>query len=109
MPKLANYLGKTIYVSVPAFHDGGEPRAFTLLGVEDCGLWLDSANKRDSSVAAGASPLLVPFAHIAYVTLTGAAPAPSVPAPASGEPVKQPTGNTKNREDKPRNETRRKR
>jgi len=104
MPKLANYLGKTIYVSLPAFHEGGAPRAFMLLGVEDCGLWLDSENEQDAPGKTGASPVLVPFAHIAYVTLAGAAP-----APPSRAPVTQQARNTRSREDKSRHETRRKR
>jgi hypothetical protein len=104
MPKLANQLGKTIWVSLPKLYQGGEPRAFTLVGVEECGLWLQSDNEEVLAATARVTPVLIPFAQIAYITFAAATP----PAAAVGA-AKQPVTGTRSKEDKNRNETRRKR
>jgi len=104
MPKLANQLGKTIWVSLPKLYQGGEPCAFTLVGVEECGLWLHSDNEEVLAATARVTPVLIPFAQIAYVTFAAATPPPKAPAAA-----KQSATSTRRKEDKHRNEPRRKR
>jgi hypothetical protein len=75
MPSLANYLNKTVLVSIPALSDDDDqPRPFTLVAIEPCGLWLDieeladkwlpSDKERPSSSTRAA---FVPFAQILFI------------------------------------------
>jgi hypothetical protein len=103
-PKISQYLNKTILVSIPALFDDGHCRAFTLLGVELHGLWLqsDELTKRllhnDMQMYASAGPVVfVPFAQIAgvlvatQVPVMRSAPAASKPKTESGAAYAKPT------------------
>jgi hypothetical protein len=81
LPRLIN---KTVFVSAPLIFENVECRAFTLLGVELTGLWLQSdeltkrlvpEHRRDLATLAPA--VFVPFAHIAGVLVTTIAPTPA--------------------------------
>ena len=74
MTKLTNYLGKRILVSL--VRDEGEaPRAFTLVAIEEFGLWLEPVEPlpkpTDAERARWPSNLskavLVPFAQMTYI------------------------------------------
>jgi hypothetical protein len=74
MPKITEYLNKTIFVSIPALFDDGACHAYTLLGVEVQGLWLQSeelAQRLASDSTEGHESfdpaVFVPFAQIAGV------------------------------------------
>jgi hypothetical protein len=85
--KLNQYLNRTVLVSIPALFPDGKCRAYTLRGVDDHGLWLDSQHmnerllgddKKDyTTVGSGA---FVPFAQIAGVLFVTAAPQALPPA-----------------------------
>jgi hypothetical protein len=88
-PKISQYLNKTVLVAIPALFDDGKCRAFTLVGVELHGLWLQSdeiterllqSNAR--AYASTAPAIFVPFAQIAGV-LVGTRPPAAANAPAS--------------------------
>jgi len=76
MPKIANYLGKTIFVSLPALQGDGRPRPFTLVAVEDCGLWLQNDQADCFAGTNDERPVMVPFAQIAYVAFGTPGPTP---------------------------------
>jgi hypothetical protein len=74
MPSLANYLYKNVLVLIPFFSNDEQPHSYTLVGIEPCGLWLESeeleqklhpSEKQRSSSATKAA--FVPFAQISYV------------------------------------------
>jgi hypothetical protein len=72
--KLVQFFNKTILVCIPSLYDDKQPRPFTLVGIEPCGLWLESEDlastllssdeKRSAPTTLAA---FVPFAQIAYV------------------------------------------
>jgi hypothetical protein len=103
MPKIANYLGKTIFVSLPTLHGDGPPLPFTLVGVEDCGLWLENDQADCFAGTNSERPVMVPFAQIAYVAF-GTPP----PAPRPGETGKETATSTRSKEDKQLPDARRK-
>jgi hypothetical protein len=82
MTKLTNYLGKRILVSLVRDEDAA-PRAFTLVAIEDFGLWLEPVESlpkpADAERARWPSNLskavLVPFAQMAYIRGDSAASA----------------------------------
>src|SRR5262245_15205205 len=72
--KLAQCLNKTILVSIPALFGDEQPRPFTLIGIEPCGLWLESeplaerlqsADKTQPSLRSLTA--FFPFSQIFYV------------------------------------------
>ena len=82
-PKLSRYINDDILVSIPALFDDGKCRAFTLLGVELNGLWLQSDELAERLLCSDtreyqfAGPLaFVPFAQIAAVLFATRATAP---------------------------------
>jgi hypothetical protein len=88
-PKVSQYLNKTVLVSIPALFDDGKCRAFTLVGVELHGLWLQSDEITErlllssaQAYATTAPVTFVPFAQIAGV-LVGTRPPAAANAPAS--------------------------
>jgi hypothetical protein len=88
LPKLAQYINKTIFISIPALFEDGACRPFTLLGAELHGLWLQSdeltrrllpRDKQDLATTTTAA-VFVPFAQIAGV-LAATGPAPDQKQP----------------------------
>jgi len=93
-PNLTRYINKSVYVSLPTLFEDGMCRAFTLLGVEITGLWLqsDELTKRlvpehMSNLASLAPVVFIPFAHIAGVLVATIPPAPAAATPA--QPVQE--------------------
>jgi hypothetical protein len=89
--KLSRYINDDILVSIPALFDDGKCRAFTLVGVELNGLWLQSDElaerllHSDMREYQSAGPLaFIPFAQIAAVLFATRATAP----PAVVKPAK---------------------
>src|SRR4249920_2320234 len=79
MTKLTQYLGKRILVSLVRDEDV-EPRTFTLVAIEEFGLWLEPVEVLPKATTSRRAPwptslarvALVPFAQIAYVLGEGA-------------------------------------
>ena len=94
IPKIGQFLGKTVLVSIPALFDDGACRPYTLVGFESQGLWLqsDDLNGRLLSdemrdFAERAAPVVfIPFAQIAGVVVPTATLAPKPP----GGPTRPP-------------------
>lgn len=92
-PKIGQFLGRTVLVSIPALFSDGAGRPYRLLGFELHGLWLqsDELNQRlltdDMRDFADAEPVVfVPFAQIAGVlvpTALAAEPPPGAPQAAA--------------------------
>jgi hypothetical protein len=81
--RIARYVNRSIFVSLPGLFDDGVCRPFTLLGAELEGLWLqsDELTRRllpgdKQHPAATPAAVFVPFAQIAGV-LVATGPAPS--------------------------------
>jgi hypothetical protein len=92
-PKIGHFLGMTVLVSIPALFSDGVCRAYTLVGFEVHGLWLQSQELNERLLSeemreiAEASPVVfVPFAQIASVLVPTDLPAtpPQEAAPATG-------------------------
>jgi hypothetical protein len=74
MFRLAHYFNKNIHVCIPSLFDDQQARSFKLVGIEESGLWLESAElavilaspdkKRPSP---GTASAFFPFSHIAWV------------------------------------------
>jgi hypothetical protein len=87
-PKLSGYVNKSILVSIPALFNDGKCRAFTLLGVEFTGLWLQSDDLAERLLCnetreyQSAGPVaFIPYAQIAAVLLATQATAPAADVP----------------------------
>jgi len=74
MINLANYLNKTILISIPAVFEDNQPHPFKLVGIELFGLWLESEelaqrvqspDKQGQSLSSHA--VFFPFSQILYV------------------------------------------
>ena len=72
--KLAQFFNKTILVCIPSLYDDKQPRPFTLVGIETCGLWLESEDLASTLLSSDKRrpppttlAAFVPFAQIAYV------------------------------------------
>jgi hypothetical protein len=74
MIKLAQFFNRTILVCIPSLYDDGQPRPYTLVGIEPEGLWLESEefvsrllppDNEQSSLRTLAA--FIPFAQILYV------------------------------------------
>ncbi len=84
---VTHYLNRTVFVSIPAIFEDGACRAYTLLGVEFNGLWLQSDELTQrllpdgrKDLASLAPTVFVPFAQIAGVMIaTSATPPPAQP------------------------------
>jgi hypothetical protein len=93
MPKVTQFLNRTVLVSIPGLFDGGAARPFKLLGIEAQGLWLQSEELSRRLLAeemhdfVSAEPaVFVPFAQIAGVLVpTKALPPPLANPPANPE------------------------
>jgi hypothetical protein len=92
-PKIGRLLGRPVLVSIPALFSDGVCRAYTLVGFEVHGLWLQSQELNERLLAkemreiAEASPVVfVPFAQIAGVLVPTNLPVtpPQEAAPATG-------------------------
>ena len=109
-PKVGQFLGRTVLVSIPTLFDDGACRPYTLVGVELQGLWLQSDDLNGRLLAddmrdfaeQAAPVVFVPFAHIAGVMVPSAlftpsspgappAPAADTAAPAEAKPVARKT------------------
>jgi hypothetical protein len=97
-PKLSQFLNRAVLVSIPALFNDGRCRAFTLVGVELHGLWLqsDDLSERllhgEMKALATTGPIaFVPFAQIAGVLFPtrrpSAPPATDAPAKAVASPA----------------------
>src|SRR5438132_13813902 len=74
--KLAHYLNRVIWVSIPLLFDDGQARPYRLVDIEEQGLWLESevlakqlhfAEKEKKHSADTTVSAFFPFAQIAYV------------------------------------------
>src|SRR2546427_4120533 len=81
-PNLSQYLGKSILVSIPALSKDGVCRAYTLVGIEFQGLWLQSEELTERLLHEVKHPysdaepaVFVPYAQIAGILVATAAPA----------------------------------
>ena len=82
-PNLSQYLGKSILVSIPALFEDGVCRAYTLVGIEFHGLWLQSEELTERLLHEVKHPyysyaepaVFVPYAQIAGILVATAAPA----------------------------------
>lgn len=92
-PKIGHLLGRTVLVSIPALFSDGTCRAYTLVGFELHGLWLQSQELNERllteemrEIAAASPVVFVPFAQIASVVVPTAPPAapPAEDTPANG-------------------------
>ena len=110
MSKIANYLGKTILVSMPKLNGDEQPRPFKLVGVECCGLWLEDEGRVAFAPPDGYPPqaAMVPFAHIAYV-LCGAAHQAAGPRQDPREKTMKPAVKPREKEEKHNHQIKRKR
>jgi hypothetical protein len=73
-PKLAHFLNKTILLCIPSLYDDKQPRPYTLVGIEPCGVWLESEDLASTLLTSEKRrpppttlAAFVPFAQIAYV------------------------------------------
>jgi hypothetical protein len=80
-PNLSQYLGKSILVSIPALFEHGVCRAYTLLGIELQGLWLQSEELTERLLHEVEHPycdaepaVFVPYAQIAGILVATAPP-----------------------------------
>lgn len=90
-PKIGQFLGSTVLVSIPALFGDGACRPYTLVGFELQGLWLQSDDLNGRLLtddmhdfAEQAAPVVfIPFAQIAGVMVPTAPPpgAPQAPVP----------------------------
>ena len=74
MTKLANFLQKTILVSIPGLDGSGHIRPYKLVDLEPCGLWLESDSFGEALIGremgrGSPGPLIafVPFTQVACV------------------------------------------
>jgi hypothetical protein len=81
-PTIAQFLNRTILVSIPGLFEGDACRPFKLLGIEAQGLWLQSEelsrrllSEEMQAMVATAPAVFVPFTQIAGVVV----PTKSVP------------------------------
>jgi hypothetical protein len=97
-PKIGRLLGRTVLVSIPALFSDGVCRAYTLVGFEVHGLWLQSQelnerllNEEMREIAEASPVVFVPFAQIAGVLVPTDLPVtpPQEAAPATGATRKQ--------------------
>jgi len=80
-PNLSQYLGKSILVSIPALFEDGVCRAYTLVGIEFHGLWLQSEELTERLLHEVKHPysdaepaVFVPYAQIVGILVATAAP-----------------------------------
>jgi hypothetical protein len=84
-PNLSQYLGKSILVSIPALFEDGVCRAYTLIGIEFHGLWLQSEELTERLLHEVKHPYsdAEPVVFVAYAQIAGilvATAAPSHPS-----------------------------
>lgn len=92
-PKIGQYLGRTVLVSIPALFGDGVGRPYTLAGFELHGLWLQSddlsqrlLSEETRDLAQAAPVVFVPFAQIAGVLVPTALAAELPPGAPQAEP-----------------------
>jgi hypothetical protein len=96
VPKIGQFLNRTVLVSIPVLNGDCACRPYRLLGVELQGMWLQSDDLNRSLLADDmhdfaeqAAPVaFIPFAQIAGVLIPTAPPAPA-PQKASRTPAKR--------------------
>ena len=101
-PKISQFLGRTVLVSIPALFGDGACRPYTLVGFELQGLWLQSDDLNGRLLtdemhdfAEQAAPVVfIPFAQIAGVMVPTAPPpgAPQAPAADAAPPAEGQAG-----------------
>jgi hypothetical protein len=98
VPKIGQFLNRTVFVSIPVLNGDGACRPYRLLGVELQGLWLQSddlngrllADDMHDFAEQGAPVAFIPFAQIAGVLIPTAPPpqaAPHAPAADAAPPA----------------------
>jgi hypothetical protein len=97
LPKLKQYLNRSILVSIPTLFEDGICRAHTLQSIEADGLWLRSNEltarllpEPDRKIAGSSQPVFVPAAQIAAIIL----PSTSASTARLGDAAATPAGDS---------------